>query len=308
VKIHLFIVLICAACCGAARSDTLAGEGAGDGPRLRLLPDIAFEADLRRFFLQDNPYYRRHYYIESYIYIEPQWVSWNRRLFLSTAFDVSPGMGHTLEDVVFDPMDINFAFTPFLEYRASAVSAQAGLDHRCFHEIDRKDYVTVYWNYLFAAIRSHNVRLDDMAVSAPESAPWHAADRFSWHVQAGWFLRRFFGIVRESSVNYRNNNVFEASGRGRYAFWARDAWVMSAAGKTVMGMWADSAADPERRFYWRQHFSLEASYVRERFGMMLFMSYFLDDVPGFPKNEDATDLQPRFSRDGLLEIGIRVFR
>ncbi len=297
-------MLLVGLCSAIARADSIPGPVS----RFALLPDVVFEADLRRFFLQRTDYARTHYYIESFIYIEPQWVSYRDVWFLATAFDVSPGMGHTPKNVVFDPMDINFAFTPFLEYRTPRLAARAGLDHRCFHEIDRKDYSTVYWNMLFAAVGSPQTRLDDMARSSKKDGPWYAYHRFSWSVQAGWFMRRFFDLVRESSVNYRNNNVFETAAEGRYAFYSAGDWVMSAAGKSALGWWADSTADPENRAYWRQKLSLEASYAPGDFGMMLFVSYFLDDVARFPMKNDPLTLEPRFSRNGILELGVRVFR
>lgn len=276
----------------------------GDSALFKALPEVNVSADLSFFFLQNNnAYYKRHYFIESDIYLEPMWVSFKNRLYFSTAFSVIPGLGDDPEEsIVFDPVDINFAIIPILEYRHSRLMFQAGIEHRCFHEIDRKEFRTVYWNKLFFNSGSDNFHEKRFYRRVIEEKEWSFLRRFSWHAQWGVFLRGIFGLVNPSYVNYENNNVHEGQFQARYAFFRWKRVVLAVSSQSSIGLWkGDNGEGEEKKIYVRQMFSADNCFTRGDFGVVLFVNYILDDVPLYSG-------KPRFSKNGLLDIGVRVFR
>jgi hypothetical protein len=273
------------------------------------VPEYHVDADMRWFYNRDSDYYHTHYFIESTIRLELLLVSVIKRGFAGCTFEVWPGMGQTPRNVVFDPMDISYAWVPFLEGRFGPVIAQVGVDHRCFHEVDRKDFPTVYWNQLFFAAQSPAFRYKRFWQS-DSSAPSGVWERLSWQVQWGYFLRRF-GSVKPSNVNYENYNVHEAGLRLRYRLWRTRRFGASILGHAKAGLWRNEAAPGEtERGYWRLEFSPEAAILGDRHGWVFFFLFTLDDIPparGVNNGIYRGTLQPRFSRDRLVQFGVRMF-
>ena len=58
--------------------------------------------------------------------------------------------------------------------------------------------------------------------------------------------------------------------------------------------------------YWRIDPSLEAFFAKGRAGGMFFLTYTRDDTPLY-KNTDKTAEIRRFSKNGLLQFGVRFF-
>jgi hypothetical protein len=278
----------------------LAGQSrAADSPAfIRPLPELHVQADLKTYLLQKDNFLRQHYLVGSDIWIEPHLVSFRDRFFFLTQFNVVPGMGRQQEDVVFDPIDINFSFGPLLEYRLPWLLIQAGGEHRCFHEIDRKDFKTVYWNMVQLAAGSLNYRPERFAAELQAASEWTLRSRLSWYVMGGYFLKDFFG-ARRSLVNYENRNVAEGRLQVRYAFWRWQHVYATVESRSRAGYWHDRVLQ-QQRGYWRQETELAANYSRENRGVMLFLNYILDDYPLYAG-------QPRFSKDRLLETGARFF-
>ncbi len=57
-------------------------------------------------------------------------------------------MGEQYEGVIFDPRDINFNIGSVLEYKHRGFIYKLKYNHRCFHDIDRKEVPTVILNSL----------------------------------------------------------------------------------------------------------------------------------------------------------------
>jgi hypothetical protein len=256
------------------------------------------------FFLHKDgydDYFKKRYYLEANTNIEFVFVSYKKFIYSVWDIELQTGMGQTPGNVVFDPKDINFGIVPALEFRFPTVYLQGGLNHHCFHEIDRKDFKTVYWNKLFIAAGSKNMRLYDFWSQLNAEDGWTYANRVSWYATWGYYLRRFFGIVEEGTMNGENYKIHEAAVDVRFAFYQRKSWTLDLRGTTNIGYWRSLPGDlKDNGVFWRNDFSLENNFRRGKQGGMIFITYTLDNLPkyqGFP----------RFSKDRLLLIGVRFF-
>ncbi len=278
-------------------SSSLSAQNAFE--KFKGFPEVHTEADIRKFMNQQSEYQRTHFYIEATLKVEPLWLSYDSLLFLATAFDVNLGMGHTPKDVVFDPMDAFFGFTPFVEARFEPFYARFGLDHRCFHEIDQKELPTVYWNMMFLSAHTENARLTDFAqrVLIDSSMGWK--ERIAMGVKGGYFMKKFFGLVRESSVDYENDRRAEFEVMARVLALRVKRWAFTSEAHTKWGSYRQPDKE-ESKLYWRQTLCIQAIH-RSPIGkiMYLFVRGSLDDMP---LHHD----QPRFTRSKLIELGIGV--
>ncbi len=266
------------------------------------MPEYHMESDLLAFFFQgDRPYFKERYFLETNLDIEFALVSFREFAFWVWSFEFLTGMGRQSDDVLFDPVDITYGIVPTFEFRLPKVNAQIGVNHHCFHEIDRHDYPTVYWNKLFAGVGSKNMRVYDYWAALKETAGWTMENRIAWYASGGWYVRKFFGILRESTINGINRNLLEISGRGRYAFYRRKSWIVNAFGEATLGYYKELAGQPkERGAYWRIDLGLENNFRRGKRGCMFFAILTFDDLPKYQG-------LPRFSKQGLLQLGVRFF-
>ena len=266
-----------------------------------LLPEYHIEADIFMFFLHKNSYFKNRYYLENNTNIDFVFLSFKDLVYSVWYFELQTGMGQTPGNVVFDPMDINFGIIPTIEVRSPLLRFQGGLNHHCFHEIDRKDFPTIYWNKLFLAVGSDNMHLSDFWNNLTQKNAWNYKNRFSWNINWGYYLRKFFGVVRETTINGENWKVHDVTIDARFAFYQRRSWIFCTRGKTVLGFWKDQPDEIENSgAYWRQEFSFEPNFRMGKRGAMLFLTYTLDSFPLFHG-------MPRLSRDQLLQIGVRFF-
>jgi hypothetical protein len=116
------------------------------------LPEYHFDFDLTTFFFHKSKYFKTRYFLENNTNLEFVLLSFRKNIYSILNVQFQNGMGQTPGNIVFDPMDINFGFSPILELRLKSVNVQIGIDHHCFHEIDKKDFATVYYNKPFLCV------------------------------------------------------------------------------------------------------------------------------------------------------------
>jgi hypothetical protein len=204
-------------------------------------------------------------------------------------------------NVFFDPMEINFGIIPTFEFRTSLLLYQFGLNHHCFHEIDQKDHTTVYWNKLYFSVCSNNMRIFSYWLNLTKEDGWTYKNRISWRFTWGYYVREFFGIIRESTINGVNKYVHDAIIDIRYAFYRRKSWIVNARFRTTIGYWKNLPNKPDDNGgYYRFDIGIENHFRRGEKGAMAFLMYTLDHLPKYQNI-------PRFSRDRLLQIGIRFY-
>jgi len=270
--------------------------------RAVFLPELHMSADISRFLLPKNAGFMKDYFLESEIFIEPVWFSARDFFYFITSFEVNANMGQKrFENVLFDPRAVNFALTTVFEFRPRFAILQIGEDHRCFHQIDRFLYPTVYWNMLYLAVGSPVMRPSEFGRFVIGSEVWTLSRRLAWHVRWGVFLKGFFGLVTDSNVDYENNRVHEMMAWTRYAVFAWRKCVFSVSSNSRIGLWeAPASYGGNREIYWQQTMGAEAAIYRGHSGCMLFVNYILDAIPDYPDRQ-------RFSKDRLLEAGVKVF-
>jgi hypothetical protein len=292
--------------CIAAISTLAQSVASGTDPDVSrgavFLPEIHLSADISRFFLPKDDSFMKDYFLESEIFIEPIWASYRNFAYLITSFEVNTDMGQKrFANVLFDPRAINFAITTIFEFRPKFAILQFGEDHRCFHKIDRTEFPTVYWNMLYLAAGSTSMRPSVSGPAVISRPDWTIESRLTWYMRWGVFLKGFFDIVTDSNVDFENRRVHEGAVSIRYAAFTWRNSVFSVSSVSRIGLWDER---PEYggggKTYWQHTSGLDAAIYRGNSGCMLFVNYILDAIPDYPDRQ-------RFSKDQLLELGIRVF-
>lgn len=273
---------------------------------VKLLPEFHFDADLTTYFFHKNDFFRQHYFFSNttnleFVFISYKWISsvWH--------FQFHNGMGQTPGNNVFDPMDIDYCLDPIIEFRTPMCLVLTGIDHHCFHEIDRRDQPTVYFNQGFFEVKSKNSDFFDYWKGLAQNNSPHLNDRISWNSRIGFYPRSFFGLVAPNKINGINPYLWDIRGEGRFEFYKRYSWFFVAKVNSLFGYYKGPTDNPVGNgMYWRQDFSLEDYFSKGIKGGMMFVTFTLDDLPSY-RNITGTELLPRFSQDRLLKVGIRFF-
>jgi hypothetical protein len=277
----------------------LAGKEVRPEHPFEFLPEMNAHADISRFFFQKNPKFEKRYFLESDIFLEPVWMSYRDFFYLITSFESNLGMGtKRFVNVLFDPSDINWAITTTFEFRPRLCLIQFGEDHRCFHEIDREPYPTVYWNMLYLAAGSHIMRPEEYGRSVLARGEWSFASRFSWYARCGIYVKSLFGWVKDSNIDFENYRTNEFMLKAGYSIFSWRNMVVSAKSGAVAGWWDGPARyGDDDRLYWRLTNGLEVSVHNGQSAFSVFADFFLDDIPEYPDRK-------WFGRDRLMETGI----
>ena len=266
---------------------------------LAFLPESHMEIDLIDFALHKDAYFKQRYWLEANTILEIGFLSYKNIAFSLWDFEWHLGMGQVPGNVVFTPMDINFGIVPMIEVRTPSVIVQGGVEHRCFHEIDKKDFPAVaHCNKLYLGLGSANFRASEYWRRSTAGENWTWADRLSWYFRPGYYLKDFFGIVDPTVINGHMFKNAELSGDVRGAFYHRKTWVMDLRLKGTAGSWKESGQP--YFYYWQQSIGIESNFIRGKSGGLLFVEYILDKMPLYLGAE-------RFSKDRLLQFGIRCF-
>lgn len=256
---------------------------------IKVLPEYYFEQDARWFANHKNEQFEKAYLLEATTRFEAMFVSYADKFFLGGFYLNNLGMGKQYRDIVFDPRDVHYALSPFFEIRHKGYHYQLGLDHRCFHEVDRSTRSTPYWNQLFISAASQNYRRQFLIRKIKENGTFGYLERFTWNAYFGYFITEFFGsvnpIILSGGHNWRTTTRLETG----YAFYRTDSWIISAGHE--FQLYCDTAGT----CYWSGKLSLKADLYRYKHGISFFMNYNYE----FPKE------RPIYSKDRLLELGIK---
>jgi hypothetical protein len=291
----------------------LPGSPLGDMPQIEPLPDFFIRADMSRFVNQTGSYQKRHYFIEDQINLDYTLLRVNRTVELQIQFLVLIGMGQSLGDVVFDPMDIGYGFDPVVRLYKWAGLFELGLEHHCYHEVDRKDYRTIYYNKLFGGYQTHQFADNSFYTSLAETEHWPLLQRFALHVRWGWYLREFFGLVRPSSVSYHNNYVHQFDWHIKSALARTGPVIWAIALSGFAGYWDNYNLDAPldtKQIYGRLTIAAQGRFGFGSNGGMVFLQWTADAMPQLPHYGSGGDPKtaPRLSRHNLWEIGLQLWR
>jgi hypothetical protein len=305
----LFLLLTAPEACSVERNNRSAVGTVADFlySNFQFFSEYHFDAEVKNFYFYKSLYYKEHYFLETTLNVDFVILSFRDKVLLEWDFMFINEMGQTPGDIVFDPIDVGYGLTPYFEFRFSEYNIQLGLEHHCYHQIDRQALPTVYFNNPVLAIGSKNMRVQDYADNLAREKNWTFKDRFSWCGRAGYYLRDFFGTVEESKLNGINPYVVDGTAEYRYSFYRTGNWFFTGRGYTMVGYYTDVPENAVGKGVgWKQDIFLEANFRRGARGGLLFVGTTFDDLPSYPSKDSDTRV-PRFSYDRLLQIGLKFF-
>ena len=260
-----------------------------------LLPEHAFDANVKWYHLHKDSLFYEKFNIEMEYGLEFSLLAWRDRIHFFIGFESRLGLGNRHQALLLDPRDIDLNFIPRIEWRPGIrlgdfMLFQLGLDHQCFHEIDRKETPAAYWNKFFLAARSRNWRPDLYWRMLRMKQRWIPADRFAWNLKLGCFPDELFGIVNPSKLSGNHPFKWQIQAKGRGALYGVDHWVLGLSGN------ANILSTYDNDWYWAQQIGIESVWGRSRGSAALFLTY----------DFDVPRQVPVFSRDRLLALGFRL--
>jgi hypothetical protein len=252
------------------------------------LTEYHFSQDVRTFSNHKNEEFRSAYLVSALTEFEAMMVSYDTIFHIGILYSNNLGMGRQNAAILFDPRESDYALVPFIEFRHKNINYNFGLDHRCYHQIDRIDRkVSPYWNELYIRASSANYRFQQYKKNHVEQNRF--IDNFKWMIWAGHFIRNW-GNMDKSILN--GGHPF--SGRGgldlAYSFYKTQNWVFGAHNKMVV------FGDTTGAAYWIGEFGLDIDLFSKKHSIGFFMNY---------NYEFPNELPLYLSKDRLFEWGIR---
>lgn len=262
---------------------------------VKLFPEASYDGDFRLFAFQKNRYFQEKYSCETSLNVDLAFVGVAQKFFWMFRAELGAGCGSSSTGLVLHPYDVAYTLEPTLEYRFKGVHIGAGLDHSCFHVIDRRPREPiVYWNKAILTLNSPHRRNHPYIAryTAGDNGSWGAYERLIWSVTWGYYIREFFDLVAPYKVmsperpHYMHD--FELSARYGLARWRWGAVTLT--GASLLGFKYDNEG-----VYRAQQTGAEVLFGLRPFDTILFVNYVFD--------------KGRFnSKDRLFEYGIRVVK
>jgi hypothetical protein len=254
-------------------------------------PEYHFDEHFLRFFNPKNADVRERYFLENSIACEAAFLSVNNRSFYFAQVLLNFDMGRQVGAILLDPREVDMGFGPMFEYRADRVSLQAGLDHHCFHQIDRKEWNTLYWNKLFIGAGSPTMRegVYHDTLRGRNALTWDR--RLSWQASYGFFVHEFFGLLDTNAVSWGNSYIHEILLSARWTFLHGRTYAVFATGQSK------TRIDRGGRWLWTENMGCEATTLKGEFGLSLYLNWNVGDQS-----------IERENRDKLVEAGFRVYK
>jgi len=275
-----------------------------------LFPEYYMRLDASFFALHKDVFFKRQYLAEPHAYMEFYLLKYKNLISFLTDIDFQFGLGEVPGNIVFTVLNVSFGYEPSLELNLKYFSSSFGLTHRCFHEIDRSDFPLVYWNKINLRISSLNSKMHFYRNILIKDSLFTTANRFSWQVEFSYYIKEFFNLVSSEKLNGNNPLISEINIFYRYAFYKRRSWIFLLFGESTIGNFSHNNGyyvKNKTNWFWREALGLEVYYIKSLKAAAFFVKYNLDDLPVEPNSPSFTLGNSRFSRDKLLEFGIRFF-
>jgi hypothetical protein len=274
------------------------------------LPDYYLRFDVSTFALHRDEFFKRQYLAEPHPDLEFKLVSF--RNIVSSVWDVDFlfGLGEVPGNNVFTVLNVAFGIDPKIELNLPNLRLSGGLAHHCYHEVDKSYFPLVHNNRLHLEAFSPNYRANEFFRTVLDDTLMRQESRIAWQAGAGYYLKKFFGLVEPGKLNGNSPLIAEVTGSGRYAFARRRSWIFSLYGETTLGVFDLNEGYHSHAggsMYWKQATGLESYFSRGKRGACFYVTYHLDDLPVPPEAPEFTLGNSRFSKNGLAQIGIRFF-
>lgn len=247
------------------------------------LPETHLGSHLKTFFLHKDSEFEEKYFIELSLHIDFALFSIGDRFFHKWDYRQITGMGKQDGIIIFDPRDASYHANAWFEYRFDNLIVQAGLEHPCYHQIDRSEIPSLYWNKIFIGLQSPTSFQYPGDIGSAE----RFIDRFSWNARWGFFLRKR-GQNKNTPISAKTvTSTSELTLDLSYAAYTWRKMTVRVTGQSLLGGATDGT-------YWSQTFGTSVEFHNRILTGDLFVNYILDDVFWV------------LSRDKLLEVGIRI--
>ncbi len=254
-------------------------------------PEYHFNETFLRFFNPKNDFFKNRYFLENGLFLEAAFFSVNGRSFFFGNVLLNFDMGRQEGAILLDPREVDMGFGPVFEYRADRATIQAGLDHHCFHQIDKPEWNTLYWNKLFIGVGSRTMREGVYREGLRRNAPLTWDRRLSWNASYGYIVHEFFGLLDTNFLSWGNAYIHELSLSARWTFITGPAFAVFATGQSR------ARIDRAGRWLWTQAAGCEATTLAGEFGLSAYINWNISDQS-----------IERENRDRLVEAGFRVYK
>ena len=258
--------------------------------RFAIAPEYHFSEYMLEYFNYLHKDYLQRYFLENKTSLEAAFFSVGEHFYCFGEVAVNVGLGRKNGPIVLNPRDFDEAFGPELEYRTAAYTLQCGLDHHCFHQIDRDPWNTLYWNKPFVSIGSAHLRDEQFKEYLSKSPSLTWKERLTWQAEYGYFVHKFFNVFDTAALSWGNPYVHEISTCGRLAPFV---------GKGYAGIlsWNNSVRiDRSGRWLWTEDLKAEAEVLHGAYGLSVFYDWRFIDQSIVREN-----------RDRLMDAGLRIF-
>jgi hypothetical protein len=272
----------------------------------QIFPEYHTKFDLTTFAFHKSAYFRQQYLAESNTGLEFMFVSFRDLLYSTWDVQFKIGLGDIPGNNVFSVLNIHFFINPTLELRLAKVIINAGYEHLCVHEVDRKNYPVIYYNAPILSVGSSNMRISRYWQNLAERNEWSFVNKLGWRLSYLNFMKDGFGLVDPNKVNGFNPYSHELRLDARYAVYHRRSWIVTVREQIRFGQFDRMEGVVDKGgFYWSQNLGFEVFFRKGKRGAALYCTYNLDDLP-MVKGLNGQSL-PVFSKDKLLEIGLSFF-
>jgi hypothetical protein len=272
----------------------------------QILPEYHTKFDLTTFAFHKNTYFKQQYLAETNTGLEFMFLSFRDWLYSTWDVNFKIGLGDIPGNNVFSVLNIHFYINPTLELRLPKVIINAGYEHLCVHEVDRKNYPVIYYNAPFLSIGSSNMRINRYWQILAEGHDWTIMNRLGWRLSYLNFMKDGLGLVSPDKVNGHNPYSHELRGDARFAVYMRRSWIVTVHEQIRLGQYDRVPDEVDKSgIYWREGLGFEIFLRPGKRGAAMYFNYILDDLP-MVKGLNGQSL-PVFSKDKLLEIGISFF-
>jgi hypothetical protein len=253
-------------------------------------PEFHFDEQFGAFFNQKDTAFYNRYFLENGTDLEAALFSVNGRFYFFADFAAAVGFGRQSGPILLDPREMDVAAAPVAEYRADSMVWQLGLDHHCFHQIDREPWNTEYWNKLYIAAASNNFREQTFRGQFCQGRPLTWKQRLSWQCSYGFFIHSLWGILDSSALSWGQSYVHEVRVSARWALLRSHGCLLFVRGQDC------TRIDRSGRWMWTEDLGCEAASLHGAYGLSAFLDWYVVDQSDIRENKDK-----------LVEAGIRIF-
>lgn len=269
---------------------------ADQSPRFTIAPEFHFWQDLHEFFNQKDSAFFYRYLLEWNSGAELAFFSWKNRFFFFGEVEAAVGLGRwPNKAILFNPKEIDIGLGPMFEYRFEPVNVALGLDHHCFHQIDRDPAAgsdtqqVMYWNKFCLSASSPNFRKNEFRLRLNHDGPLTLSKRLAWNANIYYSMHEFFGMDT-SIVSWNQPYAVDVTGKVRFAVYRFKGIAC------ILNATTGAYFTRTNTTLWNQQLCAELMATRGAFGLSLFVNWIVVD-----------QLPPRQNKDRLVEVGLNCF-